>query len=161
VLRADEAAPRRQRRDGHFVQFQPLVAPGGGDDVDNGIDRADLVEVDLFGGRTMDFRFGLGQRRENRHRAILNAGGKRRGTPDDLANLVEMAFGLPRGHLDLELQRRDAAYQLAPRGHAIAVERQRGERRAQLIEVRARIEHRARDHVAADPENASRKADFI
>ena len=77
MLRADEAAPRRQRRDRHFAQFQALVAPGGGDDVDNGIDRADLVEVDLFGGRVMDFRFGLGQRRENRHRPILDASGKR------------------------------------------------------------------------------------
>ena len=77
MLRADEAAPRRQRRDDHFVQFQALVAPGGGDDIDNGIDRADLVEVDLFGGRAMDFRFGLGQRRENRQRAILDPSGKR------------------------------------------------------------------------------------
>ena len=33
-------------------------AGGGGDDVDDGVDRADFVEVDLFDGDVVDFGFG-------------------------------------------------------------------------------------------------------
>jgi len=99
----------------------------------------------------MDFRFGLGKRAENRHRALLDGVRKRRSATDDFADVAEMALGLRRTHFDVELERRDSAEHPAPRAHAIAVKRQRGERRAQFFEAGAGVKHRAGDHVAAEP----------
>ena len=41
-----------------------LERPGRADDVDDRIDRADLMEMDMLGRRVMDFGFGVGQRLE-------------------------------------------------------------------------------------------------
>ena len=98
----------------------------------------------------MDFRFGLGQHAEDRHRAILDAIGERRGAPDDLADVAQMTLGLHGADFHVKLQRGNAAYQLASRGQPIAVKRQRCERRPQLIEAGPRVEHRTGDHVAAE-----------
>ncbi len=105
MLRTHEAAARRQRRNDHFLKLEPLETPGSGHDVDNRIDGADLVEVNLLGSRAMDFRLGLGQHAENRHRAVLDAGGKRRSARDDLTDVAQVALGLRRAHLNVELQR--------------------------------------------------------
>ena len=51
----------------------------------------------------------------------------------------------------VELQRGNAAYQLAPRGQPITVQRQRRQRRPQFVEVGTGVKHGAGDHVATEP----------
>src|SRR5579885_2972087 len=160
MLRTDDAAARGQRRDQHFVHAELLESPCGGDYIDDRIHRADLVEVNLLGRGAMDPGFRLGERAEYRECAFLCVTGERRGARDDLADFAQMALRLTRGDLDLELEGGNSAQHLAPRTHAIAVKRQRGERAPQMIEVGARIEHRTGDHVAAETGKCVEKCRF-
>ena len=70
--------------------------PRGADDVDDRIDRADLVEVDVVGGGVVDLGFGLGQHLEDRDRATLDAQRTALRAIDHRANLAEVALGLRR-----------------------------------------------------------------
>ena len=51
-----------------------VQAGGGGGDVDDGVDGADLVEVDLVGGGAVDFGFGFGEAGEDVDRGLLDLG---------------------------------------------------------------------------------------
>ncbi len=61
----DLAAAQRQGRGVHRFHTQPLQAGHGADDVDDGVDRADLVEMHLLDGRAVHAGFGLGQALED------------------------------------------------------------------------------------------------
>ncbi len=56
------AAAEGQRRDDDLPRLKPVDRQQGTDDVDLGIDGADLVKVDLFRGRSMHLRLRRRQR---------------------------------------------------------------------------------------------------
>ena len=54
------------------VGFELVEGEVRSNDVDNGIDRADLVEVDLVDGRAVDLGLGLGNAPEGREAGVLH-----------------------------------------------------------------------------------------
>jgi hypothetical protein len=64
-----------------------MQARAGAHDVDDGVDRADLVEMHLVGRDAMHVRLGLGQPLEHRAGALLDRVGQPAGAddPEDVA----------------------------------------------------------------------------
>jgi hypothetical protein len=57
----DGAAANVERRAEPLIDLEMMDAGGGGDDVNDGIDRADFVEVNLVDGDVVDLRFGVAE----------------------------------------------------------------------------------------------------
>ena len=56
------------------VDAEVLEGGGDADDVDDGVERADLVELDLVGGDAVDLALGRGQRGDDAQRPLADAG---------------------------------------------------------------------------------------
>ena len=149
MLRAREAVAHRQRRDQHFVDAELLEAPRGADDIDDRIDRADFMKMHVLGRRVMHLRLGSASTSKIAIARWLHGRGQRRRL-DQRANLAEVTLGLRLRHLDIELERRDSAQSFAPRREPVACQRHRLERALEFAKIRAAIEHRADEHVAAE-----------
>ena len=63
-----------QRRDHHASALEPFEGEDGADDVDDRVERADLVQVDALDRHLVNRRLGLSQPLEQRLRAGLPAG---------------------------------------------------------------------------------------
>ena len=93
VRRVDHAAAHIQRRAHDRVGRKPLEPEHRADDVDDRIERADLVQVHLLDGHLMDRGFRLGQSLEQRLRTVAAAGDKRRAI-DQREDLRQAAVGM-------------------------------------------------------------------
>ena len=71
MARLHEASPHRQRRDDD-LGAEPVDRGGAADDVDEGVDRADLVEVDVVDRGAVNLRLGLGEAPERRVRELFH-----------------------------------------------------------------------------------------
>ncbi len=149
MLRAREAVAHRQRRDQHAVDAELLEAPRSADNINDRIDRADFVEVNVIGRRVVNLRLGLREHFEDCDRALADRRGQRRRV-DQRANLAEVTLGLRLRHGDIELERRDSAESFAPRREPVAGQRHRLDRALEFAKIRAAIENGADDHVAAE-----------
>src|ERR1019366_2451527 len=69
----------------NLVYAQGFCPYGGADDVDHGVNRADLVEVDLLDGSGVDLRFGCSQSFKDRDSGLLGRI-TNSGFADDFAN---------------------------------------------------------------------------
>ena len=58
----DRAAADVDGGDVNFVDVEQIERHAGADDIGDGIDRADFVEVNFFDGDAVDARFGFAQR---------------------------------------------------------------------------------------------------
>jgi hypothetical protein len=77
-------APAHVERRAHdAVGPCPLEGEHDSDDVDDGIERADLMKVNLLHRHLVDSRFDFGQALEHSLRAVA-AGGRERGLIDEL-----------------------------------------------------------------------------
>jgi hypothetical protein len=70
--------------------FYGVDAGGGGDDVDDGVDGAYLVEVDILDGDVMDFRFAGAEEFEGVNGGLFDGGGEGGGV-DQVADYGEGA----------------------------------------------------------------------
>ena len=71
MLALDGAAADVEGRGEPAIDAENLCSGGGADDVDDGVDRADLVEVDFFDGDGMDGGFGFAQELKGARRSGL------------------------------------------------------------------------------------------
>ena len=82
VRGVDGALPLSERRDDGVGDAEVVEAPGCRSDVDDRIDRSDLVEVNLLEGQAMSLGLGLGDDVENAVRDLLCARRKVGGVDD-------------------------------------------------------------------------------
>jgi len=61
---------------GKFVNAEKFETDGGADDIEDGVDRSDFVEMDLVYRDLVDFGFGFGEAGENFSGTIGGAGGE-------------------------------------------------------------------------------------
>ena len=92
MLADDGAAADVEGRGEPAIDAEGFGSGGGADDVDDGVDCADLVEVDLFDGDGMDDGFGLAEKLEGAAGAGFYGVGER-GGGDDLEDGGEVAVG--------------------------------------------------------------------
>ncbi len=90
---ADAAAADVQRRRDDAIGAERLEREHGADDVDDRVERADLVQVDLVERRAVDGRLGLAEPREQRLRAVLASPAQRRAV-DQAIDLRERAMAM-------------------------------------------------------------------
>ncbi len=72
VRALDHSTAERQRRDDQLADRQRIDGPGGADDVDDRVDRADFVEFDVVGIHAVDLAFRFGEPREDLQRQLAN-----------------------------------------------------------------------------------------
>ena len=162
VRALDRAAADVERRRYDVVDAEPLEPVHGADDVDDGVERADLVEVDLLDRRLVNRRFGLGEPLEQVNRALLALGLQRR--PADLVDdpfqvVVRMGrsrrrIGRSRRFMQTELRRGDAGATDALGGHVGVIHGEAPERPLQRVDRQPEIEKRAEHHVAGGARKA-------
>ena len=86
----DVSTAHVQRRADPFVDRQRLRAYGGADDIDYGIDSADLVKVDPVNRHIVNFCLSLAQRFEDSNRSCFRCAVDWC-FPNDLANFAQAA----------------------------------------------------------------------
>ena len=72
VLRARESVAHRQRRNQDLADAKLIESPCRADDIDDRIDGADFVKVNLVGRGVVNLGLGLGERFEYRDRAMFD-----------------------------------------------------------------------------------------
>ncbi len=169
--RVDESAPERQRAVEHGVDPEVREPERGPDDVDEGIERPDLVEGDVVGRDPVHTALGLGEPGEDREGAGAHRG-LEAARAEPVANLGirpmrDMMMrrmraglvGMRAVHPDVELRRGDARA-LDPLGRdRDAVEREACNGIPHGIERHAGVDQRADGHVATDAGKCIQKSD--
>jgi hypothetical protein len=148
VRRRDEAAPHRQR--GHQdLGAQVVERRRAADHVGDGVDRADLVKVDVVDRGAMHLRLGLRQAEEGPMRARPHPFGEA-GLVEQRAHARVRARRLRRVDVNLEGGRDDAAPDARPEVHVEPRDRERRERVADDLRGHAEIDERRDDHVSRE-----------
>ncbi len=80
---------------------QQSEADAGAADVDDGVDAADLVEVDVAGRRAVDLCLGLGEPREDRDAPRSWTGSSRAEASEQVADRRPVAAGASAGAVDV------------------------------------------------------------
>jgi hypothetical protein len=80
--------------------LQVVDAGAGADDVDDGVEGADFVEVDLVAGGVVDLGFGIGEAGEGGDGGFFDGVGEG-GVLDDGGDVGEVAMGIGLGGLDV------------------------------------------------------------
>ena len=165
VRRMDHAAADVQRRADDAVRAGPLHREHGTDDVDDRVERADLVQVDLLHRHLMDRRFRFAEPLEHGLGALAPRGRQRRPV-DHVEDLWQVPVrvrlggrGRVRGAwfrvegtlVHRELRRRNAGAQDLFRAQFHLAQREAAEGVLQIVERQAGVEQRAERHVARDP----------
>ena len=120
------------------------------DDVQDRIDRADLVKVDVLDADAMHVRLGLGQLGENFARGRLDGRVERTGG-EHVRNRPETALRLPAlFDLDVEPHGPDAVHHALGLLHRVSVEWQLGALGFESVQLQPQVEQRGDQHVAAD-----------
>ena len=146
-----KACAGAQRPADHALDAEQPQPDDRARDVDDRIDRADLVEVDLLDRAAVDAGLGLAEALEGGYCALLIAR-RQVGAPDDAKNVVQVPVRMAVSRaLDLhpDLRGGEAAPLDLPRAERIAFERELAELLAEGAGRKARVDQRAEDHVAA------------
>ena len=129
----------RDRAANDFIDAEQREADRGGGDIDDGVNRADLVKVNLFDRRTVDGRFGFGDGGEDAERQIALIVSQDFRTVDDLLNVGQMAVRVLFRMLHTQMLRAKAAAH-----HVLKMQRDAGE----AERVDSRLDRRRRNRVA-------------
>ena len=144
----------------HLVDVEHLERRAGADDVDDGVEPADLVEVDLLGRPAVQASFGAA--------SASNVASARTPHPIGKARLFDQAGDVPRGAHDrgllgvhVDVRRADAAAQ-----DRLGLERPPADRdaaadRAHLVEVGARVDEAPSAMSPAMPEKQWNQATLV
>jgi hypothetical protein len=156
VLRLDRAAPERDRTRRDARDAEPVQRDRGAREIDDRVDRADLVKVHLRDRRPVHARLRARERLEARERALAHRVGELRALEhaDDLAIgaavVVTVSMATRSGHAHIDVQRGEDPAPHAPHDEAV-VEAEAGEIRLELFAREARVEQRAEQHVPGHP----------
>ena len=99
------AVAQRQWGGIDFINPQQIESGRHPHNIDNRIERAHFVEVDIVGGDAMHLGFGFGKRGKHRQGITFDSRGEL-GVDDDLIDIVQMAMGGLLGGLDIHLRAR-------------------------------------------------------
>ena len=91
----DRAVAHRQRRGNDAVDAEGVQGRADADDVDDGVGRADLVELDIVGRDTVDGALGLGELGEDTVGALAHPVGQR-GVGEQLPDDPDRPVRVPR-----------------------------------------------------------------
>ena len=143
----------------HLVDVEELQGGAGADDVDDGVEGAHLVEVDLVRWDAMETPFDLGERREHRQRSALDpwrerAAGENLTQLGERARMVHILRSVDRG---AGRPQASALHRLGPQLPAGQTETV--EDGPNLIDWGAGIEQCAQRHVAGDAGEAVEPGD--
>ena len=133
----------------HDVDVEHLERRAGADDIDDGVEAADLVEVDLLGRPAVEASLGLGEGGEDGEGAAADAIGEP-GLLDQGRDVGGRAHDRRLVGVDVGLGRADAAAEHGLRLEAPAVHGEALDHGADLVDVGARVDERAEGHVAGD-----------
>lgn len=125
-------------------------AENGADDVNEAVEPADFVEVDLVDGHVVCAGFGDGQAGKGRAGEFLDDVGKR-GLFDNGKQVVQMAMGMR--HVlddDVDFGRRDLVAFCFGEAKIEALDVERTQRLAKVVEIDAEIDKSTEEHVAGD-----------
>ncbi len=157
----DRPRPDGDRSGDHLVDRQRLEGGGDADDVDDGVDGADLVELDIVGIDAVDRALGLGERVEHRLGTAAHAFGQV-GAAEQLANVTggPVLVAVP-GSFDDDVRprRRHAAALHTLERQRVAVDAEPGEGGEHGLAVGAGVDEGAEQHVAGDAGAALRVGD--
>ena len=140
----------RDRAANDFIDAEQREADRGGGDIDDGVNRADLVKVNLFDRRTVDGRFGFGDGGEDAERQIALIVSQDFRTVDDLLNVGQMAVRVLFRMLHTQMLRAKAAAHHVLKMQRDAGEAERVDSRLDRRHVNARVDERRHGHVTAD-----------
>ncbi len=150
----DRAVAHRQRRSDDAVDAEGVQGRADADDVDDGVGRADLVELHIVGRDTVDGALGFGELGEDTVGALAHPVGER-GVGEQLPDGPHRSVLVPvRGVGDDGLGRGDPAPLGALERQRVAVQAEAVERRGDLGGVGAGVDQRAEQHVAGHPRGA-------
>ena len=90
----DLSPSRRYAAANQFLDVEPINSDGNGDDIDDGIDGSDLVKVNFFDCRSVNFRFRFGHGVKDSKREISLVVIQPFGLVDDLTNIAQVAMGV-------------------------------------------------------------------
>ncbi len=152
MRRLHHSATNIERRRHDAVGAEPLQGVHGADDVDDGVEGADFMEVDLLDRHVVNRGLGFRQALEQCLRAI--ASGRRQcRLVDQLEDPGEVPMRMrigPAVFADDKLRRRDPRPEHALRADLVAGDGEASERGLQPVERQAGVEQRAEHHVARD-----------
>lgn len=147
---AGGAATGGQRRAVQALDAEEAQAGDGAGDVDDGVERADLVELDGVGGNAVDARLRLGEAAEDREDGCLVGQRERRGL-DDGGDVGQAAVRLARlGEVDVGERRGDPGAAHALGAQRPAVDAEPPQFGGEGIGIDAGVDEGAEQHVAAD-----------
>ncbi len=137
------------------AQAEPVDGDRGAGDVDDGVDRADFVEMHLVRGHPVHHALRHRQGVEHRERPPAHRGAERRAAQQtaDVFVVTPVAPTLRPGHAHVEVGRRNGTPRHAPDDKGVR-DVERSEVFAQGAARETRIEHRREEHVAGDPREA-------
>ena len=151
VGRRDRAPAGRHGTGDELVDLQRRQGGGDADDVDDGVDGADLVELHVPGIDTVDGSFGGGEGVEHRLRPVADEVGQVGGL-EQLADLPRRAVRVVVVVVDDDVgpRGRHAAALHPLEGQRVAVDTQTTERLVHRAGVGAGVDEGAEEHVAGD-----------
>ena len=149
----DHARAGDDHRGVERVDLEHLEGGARADDVDDGVEATDLVEVDLLRRTPVEAALGLGQRAEHRQRSPPDPL-RQTGLLDQRRDVRRRAHDRRLLHVHVGLGGRDAAAQHRLGLEAPAPHREPLDHRAHLVDVGPRVEQRPQRHVPGDPGEA-------
>jgi hypothetical protein len=133
----------------HDFLYAEQVQPGAGaDDIDDGVDGADLVEVNLVDWSAVRLRLGFGESNEDRERRIPD-GRVERGVLEQRADGAPIPRWLIIAAFDADPSALDCTTASGFRRDADAFDAKVGDRRFNRAQWHAGIYQRAQHHVTA------------
>src|SRR5215213_5924390 len=137
-----------KRRTGEALDLQSVETDCRANHVDDGIERTDLVKVNVIDRLVMNTRFSFGKSREDLHRTLLHSVRQCR-TVDNLFNIRERSVAVLVCRLNARVRRTQTRAINCLEVDAEPGNRKQRELPAQEVWIHARSDHRAEYHVAA------------
>jgi hypothetical protein len=150
----------RERAADDLVRGKQVESHSRADNVDDRVNRADFMEVNLLDCAAMDASLRLGDDAKDAERQFLLAAGKGAGRFDEARNIAEVPMRLLFGMADAEILRAKASLDDCFERQLNAGEAERIDGRSNARLVDAGVDQGGQRHVAADSGGAVQVGDF-
>ena len=154
MINFDLSSPRGNGAADELFDSQQIEADCCSDNINNRIDSADFVKVDMIDRRTVHLRFGRGDRMKDSLCEFLL--GRRDGIRfiDELDDVAQMAVRMLRGMLDVDLDRPERPLDYGFNPQPYVRQTQRIDSALYGVGISAGIDEGAERHVATDSHRA-------